>query len=188
MLFFDGVILQRSVHVFALVAATRLKAERCTAHGWTLQHALSILLNAPAPLYPGYRVILKLPLLFDSPLYIDFDAFCGSFLRSLDLRRTADAFGEIYLDGKWNNSVRISFVSDLIDRDPELLCLTSYWLARGKWRLSEELHARHCGIAYCIWGASVIVRTHETLRGQSVWTVERNYDVWNSSVLRVRWY
>ena len=49
-LFFDGAILQRTVHVFALVAATRLKAERCTAHGWTLQQALSILRNAPAPL------------------------------------------------------------------------------------------------------------------------------------------
>ena len=57
MLFFDGAILQRSVHVFALVAATRLKAERCTAHGWTLQQALSILRNVPAPLCPGYRVI-----------------------------------------------------------------------------------------------------------------------------------
>ena len=55
--FFDGAILQRSVHVFALVAATRLKAERCTAHGWTLQQALSILRNAAAPLCPGYRVI-----------------------------------------------------------------------------------------------------------------------------------
>jgi hypothetical protein len=31
--FFDGAILQRSVHVFALVAATRLKAERCTTNG-----------------------------------------------------------------------------------------------------------------------------------------------------------
>ena len=30
-LFFDGAILQKMVHVFALVAATRLKAERCTA-------------------------------------------------------------------------------------------------------------------------------------------------------------
>ena len=55
-LFFDGAILQRSVHVFALVAATRLKAEGCTAHGWTLQQALSILRNAPAPFSPGYRV------------------------------------------------------------------------------------------------------------------------------------
>ena len=35
-LFCDAAILQRSVHVFALIAATRLKAERCTAHGWTL--------------------------------------------------------------------------------------------------------------------------------------------------------
>ena len=35
-LFVEGAILQRSVHVFALVAATRLKAQRCTAHGWTL--------------------------------------------------------------------------------------------------------------------------------------------------------
>ena len=57
MLFFDGAILQRSVHVFALVAATRLKTELCTANGWTLQQALSILHNAPAPLFPGYRVI-----------------------------------------------------------------------------------------------------------------------------------
>jgi hypothetical protein len=56
-LFFDGVILQRSVHVFALVAATRLKAERCTANGRTLQQALSILRNAPAPLCPGYCII-----------------------------------------------------------------------------------------------------------------------------------
>ena len=57
MLFFYGATLQRSVHVFALVAATRLKAEHCTANGWTLQQALSILCNAPAPLCPGYRVI-----------------------------------------------------------------------------------------------------------------------------------
>jgi len=49
-LFFDGAILQRRVHVFALVASTRLKAERCTARGWTLQQALSITRNAPAPL------------------------------------------------------------------------------------------------------------------------------------------
>ena len=70
MLFFDGAILQRSVHVFTLVAATRLKAERCTAHGWTLQQALSILRNAPAPLCPGYRVIWKLPLLFEFPSYV----------------------------------------------------------------------------------------------------------------------
>jgi len=56
-LFFDIAILQRSVNVFALVAATRLKAERCTAHGWTLQQALSILRNAADPLCPGYRVI-----------------------------------------------------------------------------------------------------------------------------------
>jgi len=56
-LFFDGAILQRSVHVFALVAATRLKAERCTAHGWTLQQALSIPRNAAALLCPGYCVI-----------------------------------------------------------------------------------------------------------------------------------
>ena len=56
-LFFDGAILQRSVHVFALIAATWLKAERCTANGWTLQQALSILRNAPAPLCPGYCVI-----------------------------------------------------------------------------------------------------------------------------------
>ena len=56
-LFFDGAILQRSVHVFALVAATWLKAERYTANGWTLQQALSILCNVPAPLCPGYRVI-----------------------------------------------------------------------------------------------------------------------------------
>jgi len=69
-LFFDGAILQRRVHVFALVAATRLKAERCTAHGWNLQQALSILRSATGPLSPGYRVILKLPLLFDSPSYI----------------------------------------------------------------------------------------------------------------------
>jgi len=55
--FFDGAILQRSVHVFALVAATQLKAECCTANGWTLQQALSILCNVPAPLCPGYRVI-----------------------------------------------------------------------------------------------------------------------------------
>jgi len=54
---FDGAILQRSANVFALVAATRLKAERCTAHCWTLQQALSILRNAPASLCPGYRVI-----------------------------------------------------------------------------------------------------------------------------------
>ena len=56
-LFFDGAILQRRVHVFALVAATRLKVECCTAHGWTLEQALSIPRNAPAPLYPGYHVI-----------------------------------------------------------------------------------------------------------------------------------
>jgi len=56
-LFFDGVILQTWVHVFALVAATQLKAERCSAHGWTLQQELSILRNAPAPLCSGYRVI-----------------------------------------------------------------------------------------------------------------------------------
>ena len=67
-LFFDGAVLQRSVHVFALVAATRLKAQLCTAHGWNLQQALSILHNAAAPLCPGYRVIEKLPLLFDPPL------------------------------------------------------------------------------------------------------------------------
>jgi len=56
-LFFDGTILQRSVHVSALVAATRLKEECYTAHGWTLQQALSILRNAAAPLCPGYCVI-----------------------------------------------------------------------------------------------------------------------------------
>jgi len=49
-LFFDGLILQRRAHVSALVAATWLKAECCTAHGWTLQQALSILRNVPAPL------------------------------------------------------------------------------------------------------------------------------------------
>ena len=32
-LFFDGAILQRGVHVFALLAANRLKAERCSADG-----------------------------------------------------------------------------------------------------------------------------------------------------------
>jgi hypothetical protein len=48
--------LQRSVHVFALVVATRLKAERCTANGGTLQQSLSILRNAPASLCPGYRL------------------------------------------------------------------------------------------------------------------------------------
>ena len=56
-LFFDGAILQRSVNVFALVAAIRMKAERCTANGWNLQQALSIMRNAPAPLCPGYCVI-----------------------------------------------------------------------------------------------------------------------------------
>ena len=56
-LFFDGAILQRNVHVFALVAATGLKAERCTAHGWNLQQALSILRNAPTPFSPGHSVI-----------------------------------------------------------------------------------------------------------------------------------
>jgi len=55
--FFDGAILQRNVHVFALVAATRLKVERCTANDWTLQQTLSVLCNAPAPLCPGYHVI-----------------------------------------------------------------------------------------------------------------------------------
>jgi len=68
-LFFDGAILQRSVHVFAIVAVTRLKAEHCTANGWTLQQALSILRSASAPLCPSYHVIEKLPLLFDSPSY-----------------------------------------------------------------------------------------------------------------------
>jgi hypothetical protein len=42
-----------SVHVFALVATTQLKEERCTANGWTVQQALSILRSAPAPLCPG---------------------------------------------------------------------------------------------------------------------------------------
>ena len=56
-LFFNGAILQGSIHVFALIAATRLKAERCTANGWTFQQALSILRNAPARLCPGYCVI-----------------------------------------------------------------------------------------------------------------------------------
>ena len=51
--FFDGAILQRSVHVFALVAATRMKAERCTSQ------ALPILRNASAPICPGYSVNLK---------------------------------------------------------------------------------------------------------------------------------
>ena len=54
---FNIAILQRSVHVFALVAATRLKAECCTAHGWTLQQALSMSRNASAPVCPGYRII-----------------------------------------------------------------------------------------------------------------------------------
>jgi hypothetical protein len=47
---FDGAI-------FALAAATRLKAQHCTANGWTFQQALSILRNTPAPLYPGYHII-----------------------------------------------------------------------------------------------------------------------------------
>ena len=45
--------LAKERHVLALVAATRLKAERCAAHGWTLQQALSILRNAAATLCPG---------------------------------------------------------------------------------------------------------------------------------------
>ena len=56
-LFFDGAILQNSVHVFTLVAVIQLKAEHCNENDWTLQQALSIPRNAPAPLSPGYRII-----------------------------------------------------------------------------------------------------------------------------------
>jgi len=52
-LFFDDAILQRRIHVFALVAATRLKEERCIAVDWTLQQAFWIVRNVPAPLHPG---------------------------------------------------------------------------------------------------------------------------------------
>ena len=62
-LLFAGAILQRSVHVFALIAATRLKAERCIAHSWTLEQALSILLNAPSPL-PRLQRNLKIAFTF----------------------------------------------------------------------------------------------------------------------------
>jgi len=47
----------QTLYFLALVAATRLKAESCTANGRTLQQALSILCNAPASLRPGHRVV-----------------------------------------------------------------------------------------------------------------------------------